>query len=76
MHIDSNGILATIKNRLRQHTNPIVPRGGFLQVAVSEAPTSEELGVETLCRGRFRYSPKTSRDQTLCPRAALGLVVS
>jgi hypothetical protein len=24
--------------------------------AVSEAPTSEELGVETLWRGRFRYS--------------------
>jgi len=24
--------------------------------AVSEAPTSEELGVETQCRGRFRYS--------------------
>jgi integrase len=23
---------------------------------VSEAPTSEELGVERLCRGRFRYS--------------------
>jgi hypothetical protein len=24
--------------------------------AVSEAPPSEELGVETPCRGRFRYS--------------------
>ena len=23
---------------------------------MSEAPTSEGLGVETLCRGRFRYS--------------------
>ena len=37
--------------------------------AVSEAPTSEELGVETLCRGRFRYSDlkeAAPRDYGIC----------
>jgi hypothetical protein len=41
-------------------TNPIVPRGGFLQVAVSEAPVHSVSNLQFFARGRFRYSTKTS----------------
>ena len=40
-------------------TKPVTARKRFVMIslsAVSEAPPSEELGVETLCRGRLRYS--------------------
>ena len=39
-------------------TNPIVPRGGFLQVAVSEAPIYSASEREIFPPGRFRYSTK------------------
>jgi hypothetical protein len=37
-HSDRNGKLTNDQDRLIQIQNPIVRRGGFLQVAVSEAP--------------------------------------
>ena len=36
-----------------------VLRGGFLQVAVSEAPAHGVSNLQLFTRGRFRYSPKT-----------------
>ena len=43
-----------------RETNPIVPRGGFLQVAVSEAPLHSLSTPNSSLGGRFRYSTKTS----------------
>lgn len=45
---------------LHPHTNPIDPKGGCLQVAVSEAPRHRALMRQTFARERFRYTPKTS----------------
>jgi hypothetical protein len=42
-----------------RETNPIVPRGGFLQAAVSEAPVHSVSTPSSSLRGRFRYSTKT-----------------
>ena len=39
-----------------------LPRGGFLQVAVSEAPGQGSCDCRLLRGGRFRYSTKTSRE--------------
>src|ERR1700687_1367372 len=49
-------------------TNPIVHRGGFLQVAVSEAPPTQRLNSQLFAQGRFRYSTKTSGEPCgTCP---------
>ena len=55
---DSKRHLANDNDRLIENTNPIVPRGGFLQVAVSEAPPTQRLNSQLFARGRSRYSTR------------------
>jgi hypothetical protein len=56
------------------HTKPIDHaqwRGGFLQVAVSEAPAHSVLNPQIFAHGRSRYSPKTSRYQSSMSASAM-----
>ena len=55
--------LANDNDRLIENPKPIVPKGGFLQVAVSEAPI-HSISTPVLRSGRSRYSPKTSQYQS------------
>jgi hypothetical protein len=49
-----------IKTTSSQYNSHRFPAGGFLQVAVSEAPAHNGLKARLFTRGRFRYSTKTS----------------
>src|SRR5215471_12565419 len=48
------------KTSSSQYNSHNFPAGGFLQVAVSEAPAHNCLKAQLLTCGRFRYSTKTS----------------
>ena len=65
--------LALPTNGVKPHLRVGALTGSLLQAkslsAVSEAPPSEERGVETLSRGRFRYSDlkeAAPRDYGIC----------
>ena len=49
-----------IKTSSSQYNSHRSPAGGFLQVAVSEAPAHNGLKAQLFTCGRFRYSTKTS----------------
>ena len=50
-----------IKTSSSQYNSHSFPAGGFLQVAVSEAPAHNGLKGQLFSCGHFRYSTKTSR---------------